>query len=194
MDADLPVVEVSREPECSVRAACAVPPEVSLERLRGHLTRAALMMASPVSRVHVEIVDEAAMARLHERHSGIAGSTDVLTFPSRPSEPDSGTRHGGLNELLPIDVDIVACVDEASRRGAEFGHGAEREILLYAVHGLLHCAGFDDHDPDSFDRMHLEEERILDAIGVGATFRPKPAARPESSGRSIELREGRGVA
>jgi ssRNA-specific RNase YbeY (16S rRNA maturation enzyme) len=46
----------------------------------------------------------------------------------------------------------------------------EREVLLYALHGILHCAGFDDRTPQDFEAMHAEEDRILLAIDVGATF------------------------
>ena len=48
------------------------------------------------------------------------------------------------------------------------------QLLLYILHGLLHCAGFDDHDPAEHDRMHTEEDRILTAIGVGPVFRSSP--------------------
>ena len=46
----------------------------------------------------------------------------------------------------------------------------EQELLLYALHGVLHCAGFDDRTNDDFEAMHVEEDRILTAIGVGPTF------------------------
>ena len=107
-----------------------------------------------------EIVGDAEMIRLHRVHSGQPATTDVLTFPA----------HAGGE---PIEVDIVACADEAARRAAEFGHAVDRELLLYAIHGLLHCCGHDDHEPEAHERMHAEEDRILRALGVGATFRPE---------------------
>lgn len=132
--------------------------------IRERLIEAARRMRSPqghavaLARVHVEIVGDASMDAYHRRHSGVEGTTDVLTFLA--SDPDE-----------PIDVDIIACVDVARRQAAERGHPVERELLLYAVHGLLHCAGHDDHDPEAYRRMHEEEDRVLTAIGVGATFR-----------------------
>ena len=133
--------------------------------LRRAIEAAIAAAGCPVGRFHLEIVDDAEMARLHRAHSGVPGTTDVLTFlQSEPGEP--------------IDADVALCLDEARRQAAEFGHAAERELLLYAVHALLHCAGHDDHDPVAFERMHAEEDRILDAIGVGATFRPGGGTRP----------------
>jgi probable rRNA maturation factor len=111
----------------------------------------------PVARVTVEVIDDHRMAALHERFSSVPGTTDVLTFPgSGPGEP--------------VEVDIAICVDEAARQSAARGHELRRELLLYALHGLLHCTGFDDRTPDDHARMHAEEDRILQAIGLGAVY------------------------
>jgi probable rRNA maturation factor len=148
-------VSVAVRPEVAARV-----PAVDRRALESSIVRALPFLPRPAVRVHLEVVDDAAMDRLHRERSGIAGTTDVLTFPA----------HG---ETGPIDVDIVACADEAARRAAEFGHAVDRELLLYALHGLLHCCGHDDHEPAAHDRMHAEEDRILRALGVGATFRPE---------------------
>lgn len=98
------------------------------------------------------------MAAAHSGFLGVDGTTDVLTFDlTEPGQPD-------------LDVDILVCVDEARRQGAARGHGVERELLLYIVHGVLHCLGHDDHDPSAAARMHAEEDRILEAVGVGPTY------------------------
>lgn len=109
--------------------------------------------------VRVRLLDDAAMSEAHERSMGESGPTDVLTFDLDPGA-----------DLL--DVDLLVCVGEAARRAAEFGHGVGREILLYIVHGVLHCLGHDDHDDERARRMHEEEDRILGAIGVGAVYAP----------------------
>ena len=65
----------------------------------------------------------------------------------------------------------MLCLDEAARRSRDLEHPVEHELLLYAIHGVLHVLGHDDHDPAAFERMHAEEDRILEAIGVGPVFR-----------------------
>jgi ssRNA-specific RNase YbeY (16S rRNA maturation enzyme) len=35
---------------------------------------------------------------------------------------------------------------------------------------LLHAAGHDDRNADSYARMHAEEDRILEAAGFGRLF------------------------
>ena len=111
----------------------------------------------PVARVTVEVIDDHRMTALHERFSNVPGTTDVLTFPaSGPGEP--------------VEVDIAICVDEAARQATTRGHELRRELLLYALHGVLHCTGFDDRTPAEHARMHAEEDRILQAIGLGVVY------------------------
>lgn len=123
----------------------------------------ALAELGAVGEVRARVVDDAEMARAHQRYAGVAGTTDVLTF-------DLAESPGRL------DVDLLVCLDEGERRARELGHGRERELLLYMVHGLLHCLGFDDADEASARRMHAEEDRVLARIGVGATFAPGEGA------------------
>lgn len=113
--------------------------------------------------VRARVVDDAEMARAHRRYAGVEGTTDVLTFDLA----DSPGR---------LDVDLLVCLDEGERRARELGHGRERELLLYMLHGVLHCMGFDDADEASACRMHAEEDRVLARIGVGATFAPGEGA------------------
>lgn len=124
-------------------------------------TLAAMAALHASGEVRARIVNDAEMAAAHQKYSGIAGTTDVLTFDLRDADSESGD---------PLDVDLWICADEARRHASERGHSVERELLLYIVHGILHCRGYDDHDEADHRRMHLEEDRILAAIGVGATF------------------------
>lgn len=116
--------------------------------------RAADGRAVRVARLSVKVVGDDQMSRLHERHSGIAGTTDVLTFVGSD----------------PLEIDAAICADEAARRCSEFGHGVREELLLYGVHALLHALGFDDATADQHARMHAEEDRLLQRLGHGALF------------------------
>jgi probable rRNA maturation factor len=111
--------------------------------------------------VRVRLVADSEMADAHLKFSKIPGTTDVLTFDLSEKATTRGE---------PFDVDILACVDEARRQAAARSLPVERELLLYILHGALHCLGFDDHDDAAFERMHAEEDRVLTAIGVGPIF------------------------
>lgn len=125
--------------------------------------------------VRVRVVTDTEMAAAHERYSGVAGTTDVLTFDL--GDPPAQGAAGGLRVL---DTDLLVCVDEARRQAAAHGHAVERELLLYILHGVLHCLGYDDHTEEGSAEMHRKEDEVLTAIGVGATYAP---AAPEPAGR-----------
>jgi rRNA maturation RNase YbeY len=38
------------------------------------------------------------------------------------------------------------------------------EVLLYAIHGVLHLAGYDDVNKRGFHRMKQAQERLLKAV------------------------------
>lgn len=127
---------------------------------------AALRALAPLGctgEVRVGVVGDVEMARAHEEFLDVAGTTDVLTFDASEPGPDGRP---------VLDVDIMVCLDEARRQGASHGHAPERELLLYVVHGVLHCLGFDDHDEEAAAAMHRREDELLSAAGVGATYAP----------------------
>lgn len=122
--------------------------------------RALSELEGAAGQVRVRVVGDAEMAAAHDRHLGIPGTTDVLTFDLS-------------EEGAPLDVDILACVDEAARQADHRGLRVERELLLYIVHGTLHCLGYDDHTEEESRAMHAREDEILERIGIGATYAPR---------------------
>lgn len=129
--------------------------------------------------LRVRVIDDPEMAKAHEEFAGVPGTTDVLTFDM--TDPDNSE---GLTKPLEnlrlldqktsnniIDTDILICLDEAVRQGSQRGYDFLRELLLYVVHGLLHCLGHDDHQEEDAALMHRVEDAVLEAIGVGAVYR-----------------------
>lgn len=141
----------------SIAVLTATARPIDLAWLRDALEAALGHVGRPIRALTIKIVDDDTMRGLHGRHRGEDATTDVLTFDC--------TEPGG-----PVEADIVVCADEAARQAAERDHAVERELLLYALHGVLHCAGFDDRTPGDFEAMHAEEDRILTAVGIGPTF------------------------
>src|SRR4051812_5270248 len=117
--------------------------------------------------VRVRVVDDSEMARAHEDFAEVPGTTDVLTFdltdPEATSAPRIDQGHGKLASdscSYGLDTDIMVCFDVAERQiapNAALTGGfapVERELLLYVVHGVLHCLGMDDHDEAAAAAMH----------------------------------------
>ncbi len=109
-------------------------------------------------RLCLAVVGDEQMCQLHEQYRSEAGTTDVLTFDLRQS-PDQ-----------PIEADIVICLNEAARQARQRGHQTRLETLLYAVHGLMHLLGEDDHDEAAFQQMHRREDALLTQAGFGPVF------------------------
>lgn len=115
--------------------------------------------------LRIAVVADPEMAQTHEEYCEVPGTTDVLTFDC--SEPTDGP-------VTTLDVDIVVCIDEAQRQATARNHTPERELLLYVVHGVLHCLGFDDHDEEAAAAMHRREDELLELAGIGTTFARAP--------------------
>ena len=157
-DPDQPPEPMS-DPKTVLTIQCAgLDNSIDLTWLETQLSKAIGQIARPVQRVTIKLVDDREMVLLHKSHCDDNSTTDVLTFENS-AESDA------------VDVDIAICVDEAHRQATNFNHNINQELLLYAIHGLLHCAGFDDKTDEQSRAIHKEEDRILAAIGVGAIYK-----------------------
>jgi rRNA maturation RNase YbeY len=139
--------------------------------LRRYLPRARGLLRGPLVEMSVALVGDRRMAALHERFMGIAGPTDVLTFE---------LEHDARGRVVAGEV--VVSVPHAVRAARRSGVAARKEVLLYALHGMLHLCGFDDRTDRDFVRMHQREDDILKRLGVGAVF-----ARDDAVGRRVHL-------
>lgn len=142
-------------------------------RLARYLRRARAMMKAPLQELDVVLVNDRVMSRLHEQFMGICGPTDVLTFPI---DLDARGR--------PISGEVYVCVPEARRRASVEGSELRDELLLYALHGMLHLCGYDDRTTRDFARMHAREDQILTALGVGRVFAPRSKRTRPASGQA----------
>jgi probable rRNA maturation factor len=132
-------------------------------QLKSKLRAAHAILPSSLRELSIVLVGDRRMTQLHKQFMGISGPTDVLTFPLDLD------RRG-----KPISGEVFVCVPEALRRCRELGTNLQNELLLYALHGMLHLSGFDDRTARHYRRMHRKEDAILRRLGVGAVFLVKP--------------------
>ena len=111
--------------------------------------------------VRAKLVDDEHMADAHLQFSGIPGTTDVLTFDLAQDQ---------LAEEKVLDTDLLICVDEADRQVQSQSHTTAHEILLYIIHGTLHCLGYNDHTHEDYIAMHTKEDQLLTQAGIGPLF------------------------
>lgn len=118
----------------------------------------AALSGRTVESLSVAVVDDATIAGLHERYMNQSGATDVLSFDLRDDARTEG-----------IEGEIVVSADTARAVAARLGLSERQEVLRYVIHGALHLAGWDDASAGQRSRMRREENRVLSAIGEGAT-------------------------
>ena len=107
--------------------------------------------------LQIIILDAKRMAELNERHLQHHGSTDVLTFDLRNQSPLPSEE--SLDDCVTAEVYI--CPEVAVQYAHEHQLDPSRKLLLYAVHGMLHLAGYDDIDESDRANMRQAEARVM---------------------------------
>ncbi len=117
--------------------------------LRSRLKAALPLLPRPLPKhlaeVHIVLVDRATIARVHGQFLDDPAETDVITFP-----------YG----------EILVCPAVAQDRAKEMRLTLDEELLLYALHGLLHLAGYDDTTPKLAREMGAVQEKLMRQVGT----------------------------
>lgn len=111
----------------------------------------------PQAELSILLVDEAAMAELHERFMDLPGPTDVMSFPMdelRAPEPGQSPPRGTLG-------DIVICPQFTSAQAPENGREPAEEIQYLLIHGLLHLLGHDHAEAAERSVMFGLNDKII---------------------------------
>ena len=107
-------------------------------------------------RVSFAVMGDRAMRELNRRSLRHDWPTDVLSF--------------AIARRPALEGEVALSADTARREAASRGHPAYHELLLYAVHGVLHLLGHDDHEPSGRRRMRRAERATLAVLGFGPVF------------------------
>ena len=106
------------------------------------------------ARIGVAVVDDAAIAKLHGEFLNDPTPTDVLSF---------------VLERSPqvLEGEVVLSADTARSNAAKYSSTAEKELLLYVIHGALHLVGYDDTTPRKRAVMRKREQEYLAPSPLG---------------------------
>jgi probable rRNA maturation factor len=116
-------------------------------------------------RLEISLVGNPQMSRLHGVWKRDRRTTDVLTFDLREKR-----------SRAVVEGEVIVCRDVARIQARKHGNSLAAELALYVVHGCLHLVGFDDTTQRQADRMHQQEDKILESLGLGRVY-SGPAAR-----------------
>ncbi|MGA2503038.1 MAG: rRNA maturation RNase YbeY [Anaerolineales bacterium] len=87
--------------------------------------------------------------------------TDVLSFPSSETDPETGRRYLG---------DIIISVPQAEAQSVAAGHSLEQELSLLVIHGVLHLLGHDHAGTKDKARMWAAQSEVLTRLGIPPTI------------------------
>ncbi|MBI4309419.1 MAG: rRNA maturation RNase YbeY [Candidatus Omnitrophica bacterium] len=90
--------------------------------------------------IHIVFVGPKRMRRINAKYLGHDYVTDVIAFD-----------HG----------EIIVCPQMAVGNARIYGNTVEKEIILYAIHGILHLAGYEDKTPQGVRRMRAKEQEFM---------------------------------
>jgi len=100
--------------------------------------------------IGVAIVDDLAIAKLHDQFLDDPTPTDVLSFVLERSPGE-------------LEGEVVASADTACANAARYHCEPEEELLRYVIHGMLHLVGYDDATPTKRAVMRRREKKYLTA-------------------------------
>lgn len=121
--------------------------------------------------IELLIVSEEEIRALNNRERGIDRVTDVLSFPTMedikgvPLLSEEHAEELDEEERLLIGS-VVICKKRAEEQAAEYGHSYERELYYLAVHGVLHCLGYDHETEEERAEMREREEAVMEKLGL----------------------------
>ena len=105
-----------------------------------------LKLSKSFSEISIVFVGPARMQSLNKKYLGHDYVTDVITFD------------------LEGAAEIIICSAVAQKNAKAHEVSVVKELLLYAVHGLLHLAGYDDHSLQDIKKIRSKEKQLLEKL------------------------------
>jgi probable rRNA maturation factor len=109
------------------------------------------------------LTEEGQVRALNAQYMGIDAPTDVLSFSSGETDPDTQVYYLG---------DVVISYPQAVLQAQAGGHKLMDELQLLVVHGVLHLLGYDHADDAEKARMWARQAEILSYLGCAVTMPP----------------------
>ncbi len=138
----------------SADARLAVPCELDEAELAALADAVLDAVEHSDAELSVLVTSDAHVAELNAAWRGVAGPTDVLSFPQ---------------EIVPgaprVLGDVVVALETATSQAADQGHALRTELQVLLVHGVLHLLGHDHETDGERAVMEAEERRVLARLG-----------------------------
>ena len=129
-----------------------LPAKLLKKAAMGTLSHEGVLTGSDLT---IVVSDDETLQRLNLEFMGIDAPTDVLSFPADFVDPDTKRRYLG---------DVVISLPRAHAQAPENGQSVQDELLLLAVHGILHLLGHDHGEPEEKERMWAAQSEVLSQL------------------------------
>ncbi len=118
--------------------------------------------------VEISLVSEEEIQALNRTYRNIDRVTDVLSFPALSLSAGEEIKQ----ENYPLEIEdgklllgsVAICKKRAREQAEEYGHSVRRELFYLAVHGILHCLGYDHETDEEKKVMREREESVMNAL------------------------------
>lgn len=121
--------------------------------------------------VNITFTTNKEIQQINQEKRNIDKPTDVLSFPMLEVKGQKINKRNFKQdynkETKTIFIgDIVISVEKAKEQALKYGHSVNREIVFLALHGLLHCYGF-EHETEKDEKiMFAMQNYILNKCGI----------------------------
>ncbi len=99
------------------------------------------------------LTDDAEIRRLNKTYRNLDHATDVLSFP----QDENAVNESG-DTLLG---DVVISVETAARQAEEHHLSFNEELILLAIHGILHLLGYDHERSPQDARIMKDKTQVI---------------------------------
>jgi len=166
--------------------------EVALAKLGQFVIDA--LRVNPLADLSVVLLDEGAMAALHQQWMDLPGPTDVMAFPMDGADGALSRDAASVGSARPGDAmlgDVVLCPQVAAEQAKQAGHSVEGELHLLCTHGILHLLGYDHGEPDEEREMFELQTRLVGQWTASTGRPPINTPRPGTGGEIRDTAGGR---
>ncbi len=117
-----------------------------------------------VAETAIVLADDALLASLNHEYRGIAGPTNVLSFPAGdgPAALPAGTPKA-LGDVIIAYETVCAEADHLNRALSD-------HLCHLVVHGILHLLGYDHKSAAEAEAMERRETRTLALFGIADPY------------------------
>jgi probable rRNA maturation factor len=102
--------------------------------------------------INVILTTNEAIHEINKKYRHVDKPTDVISFENTDANDELG--------------DVFISLDKTHAQATEYGHSFERELAFLAVHGFLHCSGYDHVTPEDEAIMFALQDQILDICRI----------------------------